>query len=117
MGVILGGKGSMHFGPDWLRQGKEDENGLLPHECHMGAYGLATADGKPRDTTGAGDCFRGSYVATRYGEGKTVAEAMRWAAAAGSLSVEIEGAMPSMPPRSAIQARLAAAMTQTGFEG
>jgi ribokinase len=115
--VTLGGKGSMHFDVHWVNRGIEDDTGLLPHECHMGAYGLATADGKPRDTTGAGDCFRGSYVATRYGESKTVAEAMRWAAAAGSLSVEIEGAMPSMPPRSAIEARLAAAMTQTELEG
>jgi len=115
--VTLGGKGSMHFGSDWVNEGAEDDTGLLPHECHMGAYVLATDDGRPRDTTGAGDCFRGSYVAARYAEDRSIADSMRWAAAAGSLSVEILGAMPSMPPHHAIQARQAAKMTQTVFEG
>merc|ERR1712127_53231 len=68
--------------------------------------GLSTSNGKPKDTTGAGDCYRGSYVAARYGEGKSVADAMRWASAAGSLSVEVEGAMPSMPTRKATENRV-----------
>ena len=72
----------------------------------MGYFALSTPDGKPKDTTGAGDCFRGSYVGVRYGEGKGVEEAMRWAAAA-ACSVEVEGAMPSMPPRAQIEARVA----------
>ena len=71
----------------------------------MGRFALSTVNGKPVDTTGAGDCYRGSYVAARYGEGKTVARAMRWAAAAGSLAVEIEGAMPAMPTRRQIEKR------------
>merc|ERR1712070_103287 len=96
--VTLGAHGSMHFGADWAK-GREDQ------ECHVGRYPLSTSNGKPKDTTGAGDCYRGSYVAARYGEGKSVAEAMQWAAAAGSLSVEVEGAMPSMPTRKAIEAR------------
>lgn len=94
--VTLGAHGSMHFGAD--------------AECHVGRYALSTSNGKPKDTTGAGDCYRGSYVAARYGEGKAVAEAMRWAAAAGSLSVEVEGAMPSMPTRKAIESRVKQAM-------
>lgn len=101
--VTLGAHGSMHFGADWAK-GREDK------ECHIGRYALSTSNGKPKDTTGAGDCYRGSYVAARYGEGKSVDAAMRWAAAAGSLSVEVEGAMPSMPTRKAIESRVKQAM-------
>lgn len=91
--VTLGSHGSMYFGADGS-------------ECHVGRYPLATPNGKPKDTCGAGDCYRGSYVAARYGEKKSVGEAMRWAAAAGSLAVEVEGAMPSMPTRKAIENRV-----------
>jgi len=104
--VTLGACGSMYFGPDWTNDGTEDILGFLRHELHMGRYKLKTDDGKPKDTTGAGDCFRGSFVAAHYGEGKSIQDAMRWAAAAGSLAVEVEGAMPSMPTRTAIQARM-----------
>jgi len=101
--VTLGAHGSMHFGPNWVKASQD-------HECHVGRYPLATPNRKPKDTTGAGDCYRGSYVAARYGEGKGVADAMRWAAAAGSLSVEVEGAMPSMPTRKATEGRAKQAM-------
>eukprot|EP00747_Dinoflagellata_sp_TGD_P016717 gnl/TRDRNA2_/TRDRNA2_125321_c0_seq1.p1 gnl/TRDRNA2_/TRDRNA2_125321_c0~~gnl/TRDRNA2_/TRDRNA2_125321_c0_seq1.p1 ORF type:complete len:406 (+),score=84.38 gnl/TRDRNA2_/TRDRNA2_125321_c0_seq1:135-1220(+) len=104
--VTLGAEGSIHFGPDWTNDGASDAAGSLPHETRMGTFMLESADGRPADTTGAGDCFRGSYVAARYGEGKSIADALQWAAAAGSLSVEVYGAMPSMPPRSAIEGRL-----------
>jgi ribokinase len=103
--VTLGSSGSMHFGSDWTNKGEEDASGFLPHECYMGRFALATENGRPKDTTGAGDCFRGSYVAARYGELKSVSDSMRWATAAGSLAVEVEGAMPSMPTRAAIEAR------------
>jgi len=96
--VTLGSHGSMHFGRNWV-MGREDV------EYHVGRFPLSTPNRKPKDTTGAGDCYRGSYVAARYGEGRSVAEAMRWAAAAGSLAVEVEGAMPSMPTRKAIEDR------------
>merc|ERR1711920_816013 len=82
--------------------GAQDNAGLLPNEFSMGCYGLRS---DVKDTTGAGDCFRGSYCAARYGEGKSVVEAMRWAAAASSLACEKEGAMPSMPSRDAIARR------------
>ena len=64
---------------------------------------------------GAGDCFRGSFVAARYGERRGVEEAMRWAAAAASLAVEVEGAMPSMPSRAAIAARAQSEMRSDLF--
>lgn len=90
--VTLGAMGSMHFGADGS-------------ETSMGRFKLSTADGKPRDTCGAGDCYRGSFVGARYGEGKSISDAMRWAAAASACSVEVEGAMPSMPPRAKIEER------------
>lgn len=97
--VTLGALGSLHFAPDGT-------------ETHVGCFALQTPDGKPRDTCGAGDCYRGSYVGARYGEGRTVEDSMRWAAAAAACSVEVEGAMPSMPPRSAIAARYAQPMAR-----
>jgi len=98
--VTMGSGGSVHFPSGWTL---ESNAGV----SSMGCYALATADGRPVDTTGAGDCFRGSYVAARYGEGKSVLEAMRWASAASSLACEIDGAMPSMPTREAIAKRAA----------
>ena len=73
--VTLGAQGSIHFG--------------TIRETRMGRFALHTADGKPRDTTGAGDCYRGSYAGMRYGEGRSISEAMRWAAAAAACSVEV----------------------------
>ena len=99
--VTLGSGGSVYFGTDWTLDAVDETR-----EICMGCYRLATPDGRPVDTTGAGDCFRGSYVAARYGEGKEVLEAMRWAAAAASLACEVNGAMPSMPSRDQILARV-----------
>lgn len=48
----------------------------------------------------------GARFSHRYGEGKPVREAMQWASAAGSLSVEVHGAMPSMPTKAKIQERV-----------
>lgn len=109
--VTLGGMGSCFFAKGWEGGGGSGAEQL---ECRMGVFPLETDDGKPKDTTGAGDCFRGSFVGARYGEGKTVEEAMKWAAAAGSLSVEVEGAMPSMPHRSKIEQRVTKPMSELG---
>lgn len=59
------------------------------------------------DTTGAGDCFTAA-VGARLASGATVAEAMRFASAAGALCVQTLGAMPSMPSLEATLERLAA---------
>lgn len=48
------------------------------------------------DTVGAGDCFNGAF-AKCIAEGKTVEEAVRYANAAGALSVMKKGAIPSLP--------------------
>lgn len=97
--VTLGEYGSVYFGPNWSLENS------AANETRMGRFGLTTYDGEPRDTTGAGDAFRGSFVAARYGECRSLCESMKWAAAAASLSVEVEGAMPSMPSRSQISTR------------
>ena len=53
------------------------------------------------DATGAGDTFCGA-LAARLAEGATLAEALRFAVAAASLSVQRHGAVPSIPTRSSI---------------
>ena len=55
------------------------------------------------DTVGAGDCFCG-VLAARLAEGASFQDAMVWANAAASLSVERAGAMPAMPLRAEIEA-------------
>ncbi len=64
------------------------------------------------DTTGAGDCFTAA-VGARLAAGATVAEAMRFASAAGALCVQTLGAMPSMPSLEATE-RLAGESSEQG---
>jgi ribokinase len=54
------------------------------------------------DTTAAGDVFNGS-LAVGLAEGRSLAEAVRFANAAAALSVTKLGAQPSAPTRSAIE--------------
>lgn len=57
------------------------------------------------DTTAAGDCFTGA-LAVALGEGQPLEDAVKFANAAASLSVETEGAQPSLPNRLAVNKRL-----------
>jgi ribokinase len=57
------------------------------------------------DTTGAGDTFNGAF-AYAIVEGFAMKEAVQFANAAASLSVEKFGAQGGMPPRAAVEARL-----------
>jgi ribokinase len=60
----------------------------------------------PVDPTGAGDAFCGAFAAA-LSEGQTLPQALRFANAAGALSVTIAGAEPSLPKRNAIETLLA----------
>eukprot|EP00965_Chrysotila_dentata_P151656 5012320-Pleurochrysis_carterae.AAC.1 len=51
--VTLGGMGAVHFAPAWASDSD------TAHETSVGTFPLGTPDGRPKDTTGAGDCFRG----------------------------------------------------------
>lgn len=59
------------------------------------------------DTTAAGDTFCG-VLAAELAAGRPVPVAMRWASAAASLGVQTAGAIPSIPDRAAVAARLPA---------
>jgi len=58
------------------------------------------------DPTGAGDAFCGA-LAVAIAEGRPWEEALRFGSAAGSLCVQREGALPSLPDRTAVEAVLA----------
>jgi ribokinase len=61
----------------------------------------------PVDTTGAGDTYCGAFAAA-IAEGQDFAAAARFASAAAALSVQAEGAVPSIPDRDRIEAQRAA---------
>jgi sugar phosphate isomerase/epimerase len=57
------------------------------------------------DETGAGDCYRAAFAVALL-EGHRLAQCMQFANAAGSCSVEVNGAVPSTPTRSQVEDRL-----------
>lgn len=65
---------------------------------------------KAVDTTAAGDCFLGYYAAA-LAENKPYADALRLAAAASALSVQRQGAAPSLPLRGEVEAFLRQAVS------
>ena len=65
------------------------------------------------DTTGAGDTFAG-VLAAALAQGRPMPHALQRAVAAGALAVEGHGAVPSIPTRDAVDARLAAATVDLG---
>ena len=75
-----------------------------------GSQGRALVTGykvEPVDTTGAGDVFNGT-LAVALAEGKSLAEAARFASAAAAISVTRLGAQTSAPRRNEIDRLLAA---------
>ncbi len=60
------------------------------------------------DTTAAGDAFAGTFAA-RLAAGADLADALRWAVAAGALAVTALGAAPSIPVRRDVERLLARA--------
>jgi len=81
--ITLGGEGALHF------NGKEIKNfDAFPVECV--------------DTTAAGDAFVGALAAVR-AEGARLKDAVRYACAAGALATTVQGAIPSLPSRDAVE--------------
>ena len=63
------------------------------------------------DETGAGNCYRAAFAVALL-EGHPLQKCMQFASAAGSCSVEVNGAVPSTPTRSQVEDRL---MQETVF--
>jgi ribokinase len=72
-------------------------------ETPAGRRRVAPIDVTPVDTTGAGDAFCGTF-AVAVAEGADPLDAARLAAAAGALATTRQGAVPSLPTRSEIDA-------------
>lgn len=75
-----------------------DASGKLVH--------LPPFPSKAVDSTAAGDAFAGA-VAVALAEGREMAEAIRWGAAAGAIAASRHGAQPAMPTRQELHALLA----------
>nr|ODN91084.1 ATP-binding protein [Cryptococcus depauperatus CBS 7841] len=95
VGVIctLGSKGILYSQP-----GKEVE--YLP---------AATLKNPVKDTTGAGDCFAGYFVAGLMSD-KSLEETLKTCLVACGICVENEGAMDSVPTKEAVASRLSESM-------
>jgi ribokinase len=74
-------------------------------EQHVRPYRVGAVD-----TTAAGDAFNGA-LAVAIAEGQPMADALRFAAAVGALSVTRRGAQPSMPTRDEVTAFVATAQS------
>jgi len=90
--LTLGARGS-------LLRSADRQSALIP----------AFTAGAVLDTTGAGDAFCGAFAAA-LSEGRTPAEAARFASAAAGISVTRTGTAPSMPQRDEIEALLASSI-------
>lgn len=104
------------FGDNWELELERYPNRLI---VTLGKNGARYFDGSEHvtvegfetaavDTTGAGDTFNGA-LAVALSEGQSFHEAVRFANAAASISVEQFGAQGGMPKRSDVSARLGAA--------
>lgn len=85
--------------------------GFVCHTREFGGDPAQEIDGvaitvRAVDATAAGDAFCGTLAAS-LAEGRTLAEGLRWANAAGALAVTRLGALPSLPWREDIAALLA----------
>jgi ribokinase len=103
--------GSQSDPPEQLARRLEELTGATV-VMTLGAAGTLVADGaNPRrlaahtvpviDTVGAGDAFCGT-LAARLADGRTLADAVTQANAAGALAVTTPGAEPSMPTAAAV---------------
>ncbi|WP_376797047.1 ribokinase [Thermogemmatispora sp.] len=85
------------LGATWCTHG---ENGAPPFHRWQRAFNVPQVD-----PTGAGDAFCGA-LAARLSMGAPLEEALRWANAAGAITVTRKGALPSLPTRAEVEALL-----------
>jgi ribokinase len=85
--VTLGERGSFLLTPE----GEVIEQGTCP-----------VPGGRMIDETGAGDAFRAAFAVALV-EGRSPADSLRLAAAAGALAVSVKGAEPSLPSRTDVE--------------
>lgn len=72
--------------------------------------------GEVVDETGAGDCFRAAFAVAHTMEDRDFEESLRFANAAGSCSVQVQGAVPSTPEREKIEERLKSPTSNANVE-
>eukprot|EP00939_MAST-03C_sp_MAST-3C-sp1_P000633 g633.t1 len=130
--VTLGSLGAMYFEAGWTgdepsgdpKDGRDrrptfdvlKDLGVRGPDIHVAAsrhpfehrVGIFPVKKEIVDTTGAGDCFRGSFAAARFSKRRSIPAALKYASAAASLCVTKAGAMPSMPKGSEVVAHLEA---------
>lgn len=87
-----------------LKQGAGGATVFTPGTAPIHAPGFAVAE---RDPTGAGDCFGGAYVACRR-LGMPIAQALRYANAAGARNVTVLGPMEGAGTRAELDTFIAA---------
>ncbi|WP_069803115.1 ribokinase [Thermogemmatispora onikobensis] len=85
------------LGATWCTHG---ENGAPPFHRWQRAFNVQQVD-----PTGAGDAFCGA-LAARLSMDAPLEEALRWANAAGAITVTRKGALPSLPTRAEVEALL-----------
>lgn len=84
-----------------LTLGKDGVCVATPEDC----YRVPAPETDAVDSVGAGDCFA-AVLAVALAEGKKVRDAVEMAATAAAISVERQGAQPSLPRRTEIEDRM-----------
>ena len=101
--------------PEILAQGLMENYGVGSVIVTLGARGAMYHDSgetiyvpslkiDPVSSIGAGDCFLGSYVYSRFIEKKPIRNALEWAAHAAAISVSRPGSLDSFPTKEEVDA-------------
>lgn len=100
--------------PEFLAQNLIDTYGVKSVIITLGSKGAMYYDERqtisvsslkvtPNHSIGAGDCFLGSYVFSRFIENKGIRDSMEWASHAAAISVSRPGSLDSFPTKEEIE--------------